>query len=71
MTTPASEVHVLDHPLVQHKLTLMRQKETQHDAASAGCSTRSASLMAYEVTRDMPMHDDRDRDAARDDDAAG
>ena len=23
-----SQVHVIDHPLIQHKLTLMRQKET-------------------------------------------
>ncbi|OYT97960.1 MAG: uracil phosphoribosyltransferase [Burkholderiales bacterium PBB1] len=50
MTAP---VHHLTHPLIQHKLTLMRQKD---------CSTRSfrqlmgeiSMLMAYEVTRDMP-----------------
>jgi uracil phosphoribosyltransferase len=51
MTTPV--VHHITHPLVQHKLTLMRQKD---------CSTTSfrrlmgeiSMLMAYEVTRDMP-----------------
>jgi len=47
-------VHVVDHPLVQHKLTLMRQIE---------CSTKDfrqlleeiAMLMAYEVTRELPL----------------
>ena len=47
------QVHVISHPLVQHKLTLMREKD---------CSTNSfrsllsevGMLMAYEVTRDMP-----------------
>ena len=49
-----STVHVVDHPLVQHKLTLMRQTE---------CSTKDfrqllgeiAMLMTYEVTRDLPL----------------
>ena len=47
-------VHVIDHPLVQHKLTIMREKDT---------STRTfrqllqelSMLMAYEITRDMPI----------------
>ena len=51
-----STVHVVDHPLVQHKLTLMRQTE---------CSTKDfrqlleeiAMLMAYEVTRDLPLRE--------------
>jgi uracil phosphoribosyltransferase len=50
----APELHRIEHPLVQHKLTLMRQKD---------CSTHSfrrllgevGMLMAYEVTREMPM----------------
>ncbi|MEJ6395477.1 uracil phosphoribosyltransferase [Gymnodinialimonas sp. 2305UL16-5] len=45
---------IVDHPLVQHKLTLMRDKE---------CSTKSfrqllreiSHLLAYEVTRNLPM----------------
>ncbi|UPG71319.1 uracil phosphoribosyltransferase [Roseomonas gilardii subsp. gilardii] len=45
---------VIDHPLVQHKLTLMRRKET-----STGEFRRLAReislLMAYEVTRDLPL----------------
>lgn len=53
-----SEVHVIDHPLVQHKLTLMRRKDT---------STRSfrqlleeiSILMGYEVTRDLKLETER------------
>ena len=49
-----SNVHVVDHPLVQHKLTLMRRTE---------CTTKDfrqlleeiAMLMTYEVTRDIPL----------------
>ena len=49
-----STVHVVDHPLVQHKLTLMRQVD---------CSTKDfrqlleeiSMLMAYEVTRTLPL----------------
>ena len=47
---------VLDHPLIQHKLTIIRKKD---------CGTREfrqvvdeiATLMAYEVSRDMPLED--------------
>jgi len=52
--TPA-QVHHITHPLVQHKLTLMRNKE----ASSTSFRTllgELAMLMAYEVTRDMPTH---------------
>ena len=38
---PSNE-HVLDHPLVQHKLTLLRKQGDQHHAVSAACCTRSA-----------------------------
>ena len=49
-----SKVVVVDHPLIQHKLTLMRDKD---------CGTKDfrqllneiAMLMAYEVTRDLPL----------------
>ena len=47
-------VHHITHPLVQHKLTLMRNKE----ASSTTFRTllgELAMLMAYEVTRDMPV----------------
>lgn len=51
-------LHVLDHPLIQHKLTLMRQK----DASTSTFRTllnELSMLMAYEVTRDMPLQDIR------------
>lgn len=51
-----SKVVVVDHPLIQHKLTLMRDKN---------CGTKDfrqlldeiAMLMAYEVTRDLPLQE--------------
>ena len=50
----AGTVVVIDHPLVQHKLTLLRQAETS--AAVFRALVREISLLlAYEVTRDMPL----------------
>jgi uracil phosphoribosyltransferase len=50
----AEAVVVIDHPLVQHKLTLLRQAETS--AAVFRALLREISmLLAYEVTRDMPL----------------
>lgn len=51
-----SHVHLVDHPLVQHKLTLMRKKEASTNSFRRLLG-ELASLMAYEVTRDMPMQD--------------
>jgi len=51
-----SNVHLLDHPLVQHKLTLMRRKEASTNSFRRLLNEISM-LMAYEVTRDMPMQD--------------
>ncbi|MGH6625322.1 MAG: uracil phosphoribosyltransferase [Burkholderiaceae bacterium] len=51
-----SNVHVLNHPLVQHKLTLMRKKEASTNSFRRLLGELSM-LMAYEVTRDMPMQD--------------
>eukprot|EP01031_Cornospumella_fuschlensis_P040830 gene40830-49798_t len=51
-----SNVHVIDHPLVQHKLTLMRKKEASTNSFRRLLGELSA-LMAYEVTRDMPLQD--------------
>ena len=45
-------VHLIDHPLVQHKLTLMRKKEASTNSFRRLLGELS-SLMAYEVTRDM------------------
>jgi uracil phosphoribosyltransferase len=50
----AGTVVVIDHPLVQHKLTLLRKAETS--AAVFRALLREISmLLAYEVTRDMPL----------------
>jgi uracil phosphoribosyltransferase len=50
----AGTVIVIDHPLVQHKLTLLRKAETS--AAEFRSLLREISmLLAYEVTRDMPL----------------
>ena len=51
-----SNVHLIDHPLVQHKLTLMRKQEASTNSFRR-LLTELASLMAYEVTRDMPLQD--------------
>ena len=53
---PQAQVHLVDHPLIQHKLTLMRKK----DASTHSFRTllnEISMLMAYEVTRDMPMQE--------------
>jgi len=47
-------VHVAGHPLVQHKLTLMRRKETP-TAEFRRLLREIAMLLAYEVTRDLPL----------------
>ncbi len=47
------QVHHLTHPLIQHKLTLMRQKDRSTNSFRRLLGEISM-LMAYEVTRDMP-----------------
>ena len=47
-------VHVITHPLVQHKLTLMRCKDASTNSFRRLLGELS-TLMAYEVTRDMPL----------------
>jgi len=51
--TPPAAVHVVTHPLVQHKLTLLRQRE-RSTSSFRRLLYEIAVLMAYEVTRDMP-----------------
>jgi uracil phosphoribosyltransferase len=51
-----SNVHLIDHPLVQHKLTLMRRKDASTNSFRRLLNELSL-LMTYEVTRDMPMQD--------------
>ena len=47
-------VHWIDHPLVQHKLTLMRRKDASTNSFRTLLHELSM-LMAYEVTRDMEV----------------
>ena len=49
----AGQVHVISHPLVQHKLTLMRSKETS-TSTFRNLLREISMLLAYEVCRDMP-----------------
>ena len=50
------EVVVIRHPLVQHKLGLMRKKDTSTSVFRSLLSEISM-LLAYEVTRDLPTHE--------------
>ena len=45
---------IVSHPLVQHKLTLMREKQTS-TAVFRQLLREISQLLAYEVTRDLPM----------------
>ncbi|MGF1457479.1 MAG: uracil phosphoribosyltransferase [Leptolyngbyaceae cyanobacterium] len=47
-------VILIDHPLIQHKLTIMRQKDTS-TAKFRQLLGEISMLLAYEVTRDMPV----------------
>ena len=51
-----SQVHVIDHPMVQHKLTIMRDKETGSKDFRQLLEEISL-LMGYEITRDIPLED--------------
>jgi uracil phosphoribosyltransferase len=51
-----NNVYVVNHPLVQHKLTLMRRKDASTNTFRR-LLRELASLMAYEVTTDMPLSD--------------
>ena len=56
-TRPTSpNLHLITHPLVQHKLTLMRKKEASTNSFRHLLNELSM-LMAYEVTRDMPTQE--------------
>ena len=51
-----SQVHVIDHPMVQHKLTIMRDKETGSKDFRQLLEEISL-LMGYEIPRDIPLED--------------
>ncbi len=48
------KITVIDHPLIQHKLTLMRRKDTS-TAAFRSLMSEVALLLGYEVTRELPL----------------
>ncbi|MCA9673442.1 MAG: uracil phosphoribosyltransferase [Kofleriaceae bacterium] len=50
----SGEVHVIGHPLVQHKLSLMRSKETS-TKSFRNLLREISMLLAYEVCRDLPV----------------
>ena len=51
-----SKVIVTDHPLIQHKLTIMRDKETGSKDFRQ-LLTEITMLMGYEITRDLQLVD--------------
>lgn len=51
-----STLHIMDHPLIQHKLSIMRDKETGSKDFRE-LLKEIAMLMAYEVTRDLPLQE--------------
>lgn len=50
------DIHVINHPLIQHKLTLMRKKETSSNDFRK-LLKEITLLMGYEITRDLAMED--------------
>jgi uracil phosphoribosyltransferase len=51
-----SKVTVFDHPLIQHKLSIMREKDTSVKEFRELVS-EVATLMCYEATRDLPLEE--------------
>ena len=49
-------IHILNHPLLQHKLTILRNKDTSTKDFRELVS-EIAMLMTYEATRDLPLED--------------
>ena len=47
-------LHIVDHPLIQHKLSIMRQKETSTNVFRQ-LLREITVLMGYELTRDLPL----------------
>lgn len=51
-----STLHIFDHPLICHKITMMRDKNT-NTKDFRELAEEITMLMAYEVTRDLPLED--------------
>ena len=47
-------LHIIDHPLVLHKLSIMRNKETS-TMKFRQLLQEISMLMGYEITRDLPL----------------
>ena len=52
--TDVVKVNILDHPLIQHKLTQIRQKDTS-TTQFRQMINEIGGLMVYEITRDLPL----------------
>ena len=53
---PMSNLHVFDHPLIQHKLSVLRDKDTGVKVFRELVG-EIAMLMCYEATRDLPLEE--------------
>lgn len=51
------ELHIIDHPLIQHKLSIMREKETGSKDFRE-LLREIAMLMGYEITRELPLEEE-------------
>lgn len=51
-----SQLHIINHPMIQHKLSIMRDKNTGSKDFRT-LLTEISMLMGYEVTRDLPLED--------------
>ena len=51
-----SNLHVFDHPLIQHKLSVLRDKDTGVKVFRELVG-EIAMLMCYEATRDLPLEE--------------
>ena len=51
-----AELHIIDHPMIQHKLSIMRDKNTGSKDFRE-LLREIAMLMGYELTRDFPLED--------------
>ena len=49
-----TNLHIVDHPLVQHKLTLLRRKDTS-TRSFRELTAEIGALLVYELMRDAPV----------------
>ncbi len=56
VSTVMSRVHVFEHPLIRHKITILRDKRTGHKEFRE-LTEEVAMLMAYEATRSHPTRE--------------